>query len=103
MPIYEFTCESENIVFEKLKKITDNTKEKCPSCGRVAKKIISQSTFHLKGSGWYATDSTNKSKTEISNSGKGTKEVAKESPKETGQAPAPDSKKEAKAPEQKAA
>ncbi len=30
--------------------------EVCPRCNGKLKKIISQSTFHLKGSGWYVTD-----------------------------------------------
>jgi len=28
----------------------------CEICGGSVKKIISQNTFHLKGSGWYVTD-----------------------------------------------
>ncbi|MFH1729859.1 MAG: zinc ribbon domain-containing protein [Pseudomonadota bacterium] len=56
MPIYEYECCRDGKRFEVLKKITDNSEEKCPDCGSEAKKLISQSTFHLKGSGWYATD-----------------------------------------------
>ena len=34
----------------------DKVPEKCPLCGGVMEKIISKSTFHLKGSGWYVTE-----------------------------------------------
>jgi putative FmdB family regulatory protein len=100
MPIYEFKCEHENIVFEKLKKITDTSDEKCPSCGRLAKKILSQSTFHLKGSGWYATDYANKSKDTAKSEKSSAQEPLKEPAKETTLS---EPKKEAKALEQKAA
>ncbi len=109
MPIYEFKCEHEGIIFEKLKKITDVADEKCPRCGRLAKKIISQSTFHLKGSGWYATDYANKSKandkTDAKAESSDAKERAKEPPKESPASSEPKSepKKEAKILEQKAA
>ena len=51
MPVYEFECKCGN-KFEEIVKM--NIKElKCPECGKIGKKIISNSTFILKGSGWY--------------------------------------------------
>ena len=52
MPVYEFFCKICENKFEDFVKM--NTKElKCPKCGKISKKIISNSTFILKGSGWY--------------------------------------------------
>lgn len=52
-PIYEFLCENCDEVIESLVKL--NTREiKCKFCGGVASKIISLSSFQLKGGGWEA-------------------------------------------------
>ena len=37
-------------------KFSDSPLGECEICGGSVKKIISQNTFHLKGSGWYVTD-----------------------------------------------
>lgn len=59
MPLYEFTCENNHVINE-FRSIKDETNEiKCPFCGKVAKKIISNSNFVLKGGGW-ATSGYNK-------------------------------------------
>jgi predicted nucleic acid-binding Zn ribbon protein len=42
-------------------KFSDPSSNTCDVCGGPVKKIISQNTFHLKGSGWYVTDYTSKS------------------------------------------
>ena len=55
MPIYEYEC-SKCGVIEVMQKIKDAPLKKCPECGGKVKKLVSQSSFHLKGSGWYATD-----------------------------------------------
>ena len=55
MPIYEYKCSECNKVFSKLESITNEQKVKdCPDCGGKAHRIISQTSFHLKGGGWYA-------------------------------------------------
>ncbi len=36
--------------------MTDPVAKTCKFCKGPVKKLISMSTFHLKGSGWYATD-----------------------------------------------
>ena len=56
MPIYEYQCQSCGVIVENWQKISDPPLETCESCGGKMKKLISQSTFHLKGSGWYVTD-----------------------------------------------
>ncbi|MFO8057142.1 MAG: zinc ribbon domain-containing protein [bacterium] len=56
MPIYEYEC-SRCGVFEVMQGISEEPLKTCPHCKRCkVKKLISESTFHLKGSGWYATD-----------------------------------------------
>lgn len=55
MPIYEYECQSCNHRFEEWQKISDKPIEYCPKCqtGRV-QKLISQTSFQLKGGGWYS-------------------------------------------------
>ena len=38
----------------------DKVPDICPTCGGTLKKIISKSSFQLKGVGWYQTDYKNK-------------------------------------------
>ena len=61
MPIYEYHCVDCGKDFEFMQKFSDPPKTVCPDCGGELKKLISQCTFHLKGTGWYATDYANKS------------------------------------------
>ncbi len=56
MPVYEYQCEACGQVEEAFQKISELPLETCSSCKGHLKKLISQSTFHLKGSGWYVTD-----------------------------------------------
>ncbi|MCY4487983.1 MAG: zinc ribbon domain-containing protein [Deltaproteobacteria bacterium] len=55
MPIYEYKC-SECGVFEVTQRITEDPLEECPTCQGEVKKLISNTSFQLKGSGWYITD-----------------------------------------------
>ena len=55
MPIHEYRCERCG-VFEEIQRITDQPLERCPRCGRKVRRLISSTSFHLKGSGWYVTD-----------------------------------------------
>ena len=56
MPIYEYECESCGKVVEKWQRITESPLTTCEECGGRLHKLISRSSFHLKGSGWYVTD-----------------------------------------------
>jgi putative FmdB family regulatory protein len=56
MPIYEYQCEMCGNGFEKWQKFSDPVVDKCPTCGGKSRRLISQSTFVLKGTGWYVTD-----------------------------------------------
>lgn len=54
MPIYEYQCESCKDVIEKWQSLSDKPLTTCPSCSGAMKKLISMSSFQLKGGGWYA-------------------------------------------------
>jgi len=56
MPIYEYRCQDCGKDLEVMQKITENPLESCPSCGGVLQRLISNTSFVLKGTGWYATD-----------------------------------------------
>jgi len=62
MPIYEYECTKCGNIAEALQKFSDKPLTRCRHCKGKLTKLVSQSTFHLKGSGWYATDYANKSK-----------------------------------------
>jgi putative FmdB family regulatory protein len=54
MPIYEFECESCHKITEVTQSISAPPLGECPVCAGPVKKLISQSSFQLKGGGWYA-------------------------------------------------
>jgi putative FmdB family regulatory protein len=57
MPIYEYECKNCGHVFDVLQKMSDDPLAECPECGQPdLRKLLSAPNFHLKGSGWYATD-----------------------------------------------
>jgi putative FmdB family regulatory protein len=56
MPIYEYECTKCGHHAEVWQKISDPDVTKCEQCKGTMKKLISQSSFHLKGTGWYVTD-----------------------------------------------
>jgi len=57
MPIYEYECTECGHRLEKIQKMSDDALKDCPSCDKPAlKKLISASSFKLKGGGWYETD-----------------------------------------------
>ncbi len=61
MPIYEYECVKCGKVDEVLQKFSDKPLSKCKRCSGKLHKLISHTSFHLKGTGWYATDYANKS------------------------------------------
>jgi putative FmdB family regulatory protein len=83
MPIYEYRCEKCGKEFEEWQKFSDPAIDVCRDCGGKATRLISQSSFVLKGTGWYVTDygrgssctgkksSTQKSSSETSTGGAG--------------------------------
>jgi putative FmdB family regulatory protein len=71
MPIYEYRCEKCGD-FEVTQRITEDPLKKCPTCKRKVRKLISNTSFQLKGSGWYVTDYARKDKGAGKDAGKGT-------------------------------
>lgn len=55
MPIYEYNC-AKCGVFEEMQKISDPPVKRCPKCKGKVERMVSRTSFVLKGSGWYATD-----------------------------------------------
>lgn len=61
MPIYEYQCTKCGEVFEAFQRINDKPLSHCKFCKGPVEKLISQSSFQLKGGGWYLTDYARKS------------------------------------------
>ncbi len=55
MPIYEYLCKKCG-EFEIMQRITEPALERCPTCRSKVNRLISTTSFHLKGTGWYLTD-----------------------------------------------
>lgn len=56
MPVYEYQCLGCSKHIESMQKFSDEPLTTCPDCGGELKKLISHTSFVLKGSGWYVTD-----------------------------------------------
>jgi putative FmdB family regulatory protein len=54
MPIYEYGCSECGKHIEVFQKISDEPIELCPECSGELSKLISSTSFVLKGGGWYA-------------------------------------------------
>ena len=55
MPIYEYACGKCEHEFEVEQRMTDDPIKTCPKCrSRKVKKLISKTSFVLKGGGWYS-------------------------------------------------
>ena len=83
MPIYEYECLECGKKFETMQKITEEPLTSCPSCSGKVRKLVSNCSFQLKGTGWYLTDYARKSdgkeeKEEKKEKKGGTKEEKKE-------------------------
>ena len=56
MPIYEYQCRKCGRQFEAFQNITEPDLKTCKFCKGKVQKMMSLSSFSLKGTGWYATD-----------------------------------------------
>lgn len=75
MPIYEYQCQKCG-TFEATQKITDKPLGKCPTCKGKVKKLISNTSFQLKGTGWYVTDYARKGQNGDAKSDKSSKSTS---------------------------
>ena len=54
MPLYEYRCLKCGDVTEVLQKLSDRPLRKCRLCSGKLEKLISRTSFQLKGGGWFA-------------------------------------------------
>ncbi|MCS5637931.1 MAG: zinc ribbon domain-containing protein [Myxococcota bacterium] len=84
MPIYEYQCAKCSHEFEREQRMADPPVKTCPECkGRKVTKLISRSSFVLKGGGWYAdgySDAKKSEKPDKSVDGDKTKDSSSSSP-----------------------
>lgn len=79
MPIYEYECDGCHTVFEVRQKVSDPAPT-AHSCGSdQVRRILSATSFVLKGTGWYATDYGNRSNAPKEGTGAAKPEAAKSS------------------------
>jgi putative FmdB family regulatory protein len=87
MPVYEYACEKCKHEFEVEQRISDDPVRSCPKCrARKVKRLISRTSFVLKGSGWYSDLYASP----------GAKKDGESKPAESGDKPAADAKSDAK-------
>jgi putative FmdB family regulatory protein len=61
VPIYEYECKKCGHLKEAWQNFSEPPLTECEVCHGKLRKLISNSTFHLKGTGWYVTDYASKS------------------------------------------
>jgi len=90
MPIYEYGCEKCGHHLELLQKIGDPAPKRCPNCRKgKMQKLISRTSFQLKGSGWYVNDyakkpaASSESKTEAKTESKSETKTESKTTKDT--------------------
>ena len=59
MPVYEYECNGCKKIFEVQQRLADAPLVACPDCGAEVRKLISMSSFQLKGGGWYSDGYSN--------------------------------------------
>ena len=69
MPIYEYRCKSCGNTIEVIQKFDAKPLRKCRECAGRLEKLISRTSFQLKGGGWFAEGYGSGSKSGKSGSG----------------------------------
>jgi len=71
MPIYEYRCPRCGHELEVMQKVSDPPPERCPKCNQAGplERLMSRTSFQLKGGGWYADLYGSKKKDSSSSSG----------------------------------
>jgi putative FmdB family regulatory protein len=57
LPTYAYRCESCGNQYEKRESFSAPARQKCPSCGKQAQRVLFAPPIVFKGSGFYKTDS----------------------------------------------
>ena len=84
MPIYEYECLQCGAVEEALQKFSDKPLTNCSQCRGKLRKMISNTTFQLKGSGWYVTDYAKKTTSPSKSTDNGKQAKASDKPSASG-------------------
>ena len=92
MPIYEYACDTCG-TFEVTQRITDKALRRCPTCKRPVRKLISSTSFQLKGSGWYVTDYAGKKRSDDGKPAPSKDSASKEASSSKDSSPSKDSSK----------
>lgn len=95
MPIYEYHCEKCGD-FDVMQKITAGPLRKCPTCKSKVKKLMSNTAFQLKGTGWYVTDYGNKGSTNRTEGSSGDSGSSESSDSSSSDSSSSDTKSESK-------
>jgi putative FmdB family regulatory protein len=69
LPTYEYACASCGNRYEKREGFDAKPRQKCPSCGKTAQRVLSTPAVVFKGSGFYKTDSRGAASSTESDSG----------------------------------
>lgn len=71
MPIYEYRCPRCGHELEVMQKVSEPAPERCPKCDQAGplERLMSRTSFQLKGGGWYADLYGSKKKDSSSSSG----------------------------------
>jgi putative FmdB family regulatory protein len=83
MPIYEYICEKCGSHIEVMQKVSDAPLKRCQKCRGKLEKIVSRTSFQLKGSGWYMTDYSRKASQPANEKADKTAEKKSETPAST--------------------
>jgi putative FmdB family regulatory protein len=101
MPVYEYECKACGHAFEEWQKMSDEPVKTCPKCKKKkVERLISQTSFQLKGGGWYKdlySSAKSDAKSGSSDSGSESKSESKAESKSDGKAAKAESKSESKA------
>lgn len=63
MPIYEYHCTGCDLLREEMRKVEKRDDDPpCSKCGGRTKRVVSRTSFALKGGGWYADSYSNDKK-----------------------------------------
>ena len=93
MPIYEYACGKCGHEFEREQRMSDSPVKTCPKCkARKVTKLISRSSFVLKGGGWYADGYADAKKADAPSSDSEPKESAKSDDSSTSEKSSKDAK-----------
>jgi putative FmdB family regulatory protein len=84
MPIYDYRCDHCGHAFSAVQSFKDTALDKCPSCGKRPRRLLTPPAIVFKGSGWYKTDSRVTPKSDSDSGSKDTKSESKSESKPEG-------------------